>query len=144
MDDMNWIVLLVAALIPTLTGFIWYNPRVMGTIWMREAGVTEDMMKNTNMIMVMVVSLVLSLMLALMLAQITIHQMHLGSLTAGDPTMSDPNSPHSVLLTIFTPNTRVLIARSNTVHFMVHWPDFSLRCRCLAPTPSLSAEVFAM
>ena len=36
-------VVLGAALIPTIVGFIWYNPKVMGEAWMKAAEMTEEM-----------------------------------------------------------------------------------------------------
>lgn len=39
--DINWLVVLGTAFIPMVTGFIWYHPKVMGTVWMKEANLTE-------------------------------------------------------------------------------------------------------
>jgi len=40
----------IAALVPTIIGFIWYNPKVFGTAWMASAGLTmETAMKGFNM-----------------------------------------------------------------------------------------------
>jgi len=44
----NWIALIVAAIIPLVTGFIWYNPKVFGTVWMKESGMTEEKAKSMN------------------------------------------------------------------------------------------------
>lgn len=46
--DINWIALIVASLIPLVTGFIWYNPKVFGTAWMKETGMTEEKAKGMN------------------------------------------------------------------------------------------------
>ncbi len=46
--DINWIALIVASLIPLVTGFIWYNPKVFGTVWMKETGMTEEKAKGMN------------------------------------------------------------------------------------------------
>lgn len=35
--------------ISLIVGAIWYNPKVMGTLWMKETGVTEEDAKNANM-----------------------------------------------------------------------------------------------
>ena len=50
MEDFNpnWIALIVAAIIPLVTGFIWYNPKVFGTAWMKETGMTEEKAKSMN------------------------------------------------------------------------------------------------
>ena len=48
----NYLVIAAAALVPTFVGFIWYNPKVFGTIWMKEAGVSPDSGKGMNMALV--------------------------------------------------------------------------------------------
>jgi len=45
----NFYAVLVAALSSFVVGFIWYNPKVFGTIWMKESGMTEEKAKNGNM-----------------------------------------------------------------------------------------------
>jgi len=62
---MNWIVILIAALVPMIMGFIWYNPKVFGTVWMKEAGVTEEKMQSANMGLIFGLSFVLSILLAM-------------------------------------------------------------------------------
>ncbi len=64
----------IAALVPTLLGFIWYHPKVFGTAWMKAAGVTPESAKGMNMAVVFGVSLLLSFMLAASLLSATIHQ----------------------------------------------------------------------
>ncbi len=34
--EMNFIALFVAAIITLFVGFIWYHPKVFGTIWMKK------------------------------------------------------------------------------------------------------------
>ena len=46
--NVNWIALVVAAILPLVTGFIWYNPKVFGTAWMKESGMTEEKAKTMN------------------------------------------------------------------------------------------------
>jgi hypothetical protein len=46
--DINYIAVIVAAIIPLVTGFIWYNPSVFGTAWMKETGMTEEKAKSMN------------------------------------------------------------------------------------------------
>ena len=40
--EFNFLAILVAALSSFVVGFIWYNPKVFGTIWMKEIGMTEE------------------------------------------------------------------------------------------------------
>ncbi|MEM9680071.1 MAG: DUF1761 domain-containing protein [Bacteroidota bacterium] len=50
MEDLNinWMALVVAAIVPMIIGFIWYNPKVFGIIWMRESGMTEEKARQMN------------------------------------------------------------------------------------------------
>lgn len=65
MESLNFLPIIVAALIPTVVGFLYYNPKTMGTAWMNSLGMTEeDLQKDFNMAMVTIVGLVLSFILA--------------------------------------------------------------------------------
>ena len=46
--NINWLAIAVATIIPLVTGFIWYNPKVFGIVWMRESGMTEEKAKQMN------------------------------------------------------------------------------------------------
>ncbi|MCX6296253.1 MAG: DUF1761 domain-containing protein [Bacteroidetes bacterium] len=70
----NFMILLLAALVPTFTGFIWYNPKVLGTAWMNASGVTPEKMKGANMAVIFIVSFLLSFFLAFALQFMVIHQ----------------------------------------------------------------------
>ena len=94
---MNWIAIIVAALVPTIIGFVWYNPKVLGNSWMQAAGMTEEKIKNANMGVIFGVSLVLSIMLALSLMPVVIHQMAVESLFMDAPGLDDPASEISKL-----------------------------------------------
>ncbi|SCY69909.1 Protein of unknown function [Flavobacterium caeni] len=48
--SINFLAILVAALSTLPVGFIWYNPKVFGNLWMRESGMTEDKAKSGNML----------------------------------------------------------------------------------------------
>ena len=50
--NINFLALLLAAISTLAVGFIWYHPKVFGTIWMKESGVTEQTMKGSNMIVI--------------------------------------------------------------------------------------------
>jgi hypothetical protein len=82
---MNLLVIALTALIPTLVGFIWYHPKVMGTQWMHASKLTEDDLKGANMLLIMGLSLLFSFMLAFSLQLSVIHQMHVYSLFADIP-----------------------------------------------------------
>ncbi len=89
---MNWIATLVAALIPTAVGFVWYNPRVFGNAWTKASEMTEEKMKGANMGLIFGVSFVLSFLAAAAMNSIVIHQLHLYSILIEEPGFGDPDS----------------------------------------------------
>ncbi len=72
---MNWIAILVAALVPMAVGFVWYHKKVMGDAWMRETGLTEEKINGANMPMIYGLSLLFAIMLAMATPILCIHQM---------------------------------------------------------------------
>lgn len=75
LPNLNFPLAAATALIPLILGFIWYNPKVFGTVWLREAGLTEETAKaKFNMPLVFGLSYVLSFFLAVFLHFWTIHQ----------------------------------------------------------------------
>ncbi|GIV30792.1 MAG: hypothetical protein KatS3mg029_0143 [Saprospiraceae bacterium] len=99
--EMNWIAIIVAALVPTFTGFIWYNPKVFGKAWMEVAGMDEAKIRSTNMPLIFGISLLLSLLLALYIQTQVIHQVHIGSILMNEPGFGDPNSEIGSFMTDF-------------------------------------------
>jgi Protein of unknown function (DUF1761) len=89
--EMNWMALIVAALSTLAVGMIWYNPKVFGTIWMREAGLTEESMKNGNMIKIFGLTILYSLMMTMIINTIVIHQWGAIGMVGGDPTKGLPS-----------------------------------------------------
>ena len=70
----NLIAVLVASLVTLLMGFVWYNPKVFGTIWMKETGMTEEKAQKSNMLKVFGLTIFYSLLLSFWLPQLVIHQ----------------------------------------------------------------------
>jgi hypothetical protein len=64
----------IAAVAALVIGAIWYNPKVFGNAWMREAGMNEDKMKGGNMAVIFGLALLFAAMLAILLMQMTNHQ----------------------------------------------------------------------
>ena len=79
----NLLAVLVAALSSFGVGFIWYNPKVFGTIWMEESGMTDEKAKKANMAKIFGLTFVYAFMLAFMMSNIVIHQMGALSLIGG-------------------------------------------------------------
>ena len=103
MVNINFMVLLAAAVVPLLVGFFWYNPKMMGNAWMVSSGMTEEKMKGSNMPLIFGVTFLFSFLIALSLSFNVIHQFGVQSLIGGDvvhakasypiyhPTQSLPN-----------------------------------------------------
>ena len=80
MLEVNYWIIPLAALIPMVMGFIWYNPKVIGTAWMKEADMTDEKVKGGNMPLIFGLSYIFALMLASVMLQLTIHQFGFQSL----------------------------------------------------------------
>jgi len=74
---------LVATLVVLPVGFIWYNPKVFGTIWMREAGVSPEAARTANMFKIFGLTLLFAAMANMVLQTIVIHQTGVLSLIGG-------------------------------------------------------------
>ena len=88
---MNFLAITVAALVPMIIGFIWYNPKTFGNAWMQSAGLTEEKLKAGNMALIFGVSFLLSFLLAFSIQFMVIHQIHFGSMLF-KTTFQDPNT----------------------------------------------------
>ena len=71
----NFYAVLVSALVTLVVGFVWYNPKVFGTIWMNETGMTEEKAKQSNMLKVFGLTIFYSFMLSFITPALVIHQM---------------------------------------------------------------------
>ncbi len=80
-----WIIFL-AGLIPLITGFIWYHPKVFGNAWMKSVGFTEESMKGANMLLIFGLTYLFGCILASALMTIVIHQFGFNSVMQGDNT----------------------------------------------------------
>jgi Protein of unknown function (DUF1761) len=89
--EMNVYALLVAALSTLVVGFVWYNPKVFGTIWMRESGMTEEKMKGANMLMIFGLSFVYAFLMSFVIQFLTIHQTGALGMVGGDATKALPS-----------------------------------------------------
>ncbi|OOG70394.1 DUF1761 domain-containing protein [Flavobacterium sp. A45] len=72
--EMNWIAVFVSALATLVVGFIWYNPKVFGTAWMKETGLTEEELAKGNMLKIFGLTYIFSLMIVIIESSLTIHQ----------------------------------------------------------------------
>ena len=89
--EINFLALLVAALSTLLVGFVWYHPKVFGTIWMKESGLTEESMKGANMALIFGLAVVYAFLMGLTLQLLTIHQWGAFGMVGGDAQIALPS-----------------------------------------------------
>ena len=89
--EINFLAVLVAALSSFVVGFVWYNPKVFGTIWMNEIGMTEEKAKQGNMAKIFGLTFVFALMLAFIMQPLTIHQFGALGMVGGDEALAKPS-----------------------------------------------------
>ncbi|KJD34070.1 hypothetical protein PK35_04895 [Tamlana nanhaiensis] len=91
MDFINPFAIVVAAVSALVIGFIWYNPKVFGTAWMKAADMTDEKIKGGNMAKIFGLALLFAFLLASALPGIVVHQMGVFSLVGGDPANALPS-----------------------------------------------------
>lgn len=89
--NVNFLALLLAALSSLVVGFVWYNPKVFGNIWMKEAGLNQENMKNFNMVKVFGLSIVYAFLISLVLQMLVVHQFGALGMVGGDPSIAKPS-----------------------------------------------------
>ncbi len=68
MPQINYLAVLVAALSCFVIGYLWYAPFTFGTIWMKEVGLTNEKISQTNMLKTFGLTFLLSLVISFNLA----------------------------------------------------------------------------
>lgn len=99
--DFNFAIVLAAAFIPLVIGFVWYNPKVFGKAWMEATGLTDEKIKNANMAKIFIVSFIFMLFIAFVMQMLVIHQIHTMAILYNQPDFAEPNSTSSQLLKQF-------------------------------------------
>ncbi|PZX93748.1 DUF1761 domain-containing protein [Flavobacterium aquariorum] len=81
--EMNWIAIFVSALATLVVGFVWYNPKVFGTVWMKETGLTQEELQKGNMLKIFGLTYIFSLLIVFVEMSLTIHQTGAMSMIGG-------------------------------------------------------------
>lgn len=85
-------IVIASAFIPLLVGFIYYNPKVLGAVWMNATGLTEEKMKGANMLVIFGVSLLLSFLMSFFLFGLVVHQTDIFSLLINEKGFGEEGS----------------------------------------------------
>lgn len=96
--EFNISAILVAALTSLVVGFVWYNPKVFGTIWMNEAGLNQEQLEKGNMLKIFGLTFVYSLMIAFMMPTLVIHQMGALGMIGGPDMIASAKPSYSAFL----------------------------------------------
>ncbi|AOC93900.1 hypothetical protein BB050_00758 [Flavobacterium anhuiense] len=83
--QINFVALFTAAIVTLVTGFIWYSPKVFGTIWMKENNFTQEELRKGNMLKIFGLTYIFSLMITMTLMSLTIHQSGAVGMVGGPP-----------------------------------------------------------
>lgn len=116
----NFPILALAALVPLVVGFIWYNPKVFGTSWMAAAKITPGGEQKNSMAMMLIVSYILSLFAAMALQSLVIHQMHVYSALMSDPGLNTAGSESNRIWSMFHDNGIYAHNFRTAKHGMLH------------------------
>jgi hypothetical protein len=84
-------VLLLSAFSSLFVGFIWYNPKVFGTIWMKEAGVLEEKPNTATIIKTMLAAYFYAFLISFVMQFLVIHQSGALGMIGGDVSKALPS-----------------------------------------------------
>ncbi|MBC7845163.1 MAG: DUF1761 domain-containing protein [Flavobacterium sp.] len=96
--EFNFLAILVAALSSFVVGFIWYNPKIFGTIWMKEAGLSQEQAEKGNMLKIFGLTFIYAFMLAFMMPNLVIHQTGALSMIGGPMMIENAKPSYSVFM----------------------------------------------
>jgi Protein of unknown function (DUF1761) len=88
---MNWISILVTALVPLLIGFVWYSEKGFGNVWMREGNLNKEDLEKGNLFSLLSFAFLFSFFLAFMMQFIVIHQTGAFGMVGGAPEKALPS-----------------------------------------------------
>ncbi len=89
--DFNLLALILAAMSSLAVGMVWYHPKVLGTIWMREAGLNFNPEENFNMLKTFSLAIFYAFLMAFILQFNVIHQFGAYGMIGGDIANAAPS-----------------------------------------------------
>ena len=86
----NFYMFALTALIPLIVGAVYYNPKVLGSAWMKSNGFTTKDLEGGNMPVIFGVSFLMGILISMTMGGIAIHQMGVvqtafGAMSEGNP-----------------------------------------------------------
>lgn len=88
--EINFLALIASSFVTLLVGFVYYHPKVFGTIWMKETGLTEEELRKGSMLKIFRLTLVFSFFIAFIMQILTIHQFGALGMIGGDVKLATP------------------------------------------------------
>jgi hypothetical protein len=83
----NFLIIAIAAIVPLFMGFVWYNPKLFGSSWMKECNFTLESIGKPKPT-IFLYSYLLSFLLAFILSPIVIHQFGFFSIIFDEPSLT--------------------------------------------------------
>jgi len=71
--EINFLSVILAAMVPMIMGFVWYHDKVFGNTWRNELGLTTEYLQKGNMAILFGLAFVMSLLMAMGQTSIAIH-----------------------------------------------------------------------
>jgi len=113
----------LAAIVPMIVGFLWYNPKTFEPAWMKTIGMTKEKQAGGNMAVIFGVSLLMAFLLTQPLSYFVNHPSQFG----GDP--SGDTFGHGAVHGIFTSllialpiiATKALFEQRNIKYVLLNW-----------------------
>lgn len=72
MENLNWLAILLAAILPLIIGAIWYHPKVFGTAWMAATGISKKSIKTLSPFEMYIGAFLISILIAVALSTIIV------------------------------------------------------------------------
>jgi len=98
MEQANWLILPIAALVPLIFGFIWYHPSVLGT---KLSHITGEALPQNRGLGKLALVYLFSILLAYVLTLVSVHQSGIFQLFFMDPELENANSQFSIFIKDF-------------------------------------------
>ena len=100
---LNFSILFISALVPLITGLIWYGT-LFKNAWTKQIGFTNENTKKTNLPLLLGVGYVLGLLISAGLLPVVIHQMGMQSTLISEPGFNEKTGEAFKLFMAFMDN----------------------------------------